>query len=277
LGTASQQFASEPVWGYLLSYFWQTLPWLPFSFLALRESFHHARRLRNSGDRLLWVWASVPAVLVSLASTRNAHYLIYALPPWSIWAALGLARIKRFLQSYTGAPCWTKHIPVFLIALAGVSYAITFRWITPRFDYRGAEWQFYQQISRVTDPAEPLILVYDWPDWDRYPYHTPFGPMPHDLPVRLFYLRRPTSWCLKAASLTVCRPTVPFLVLTREHDRSNLAHLGYVDLVARGPQTRADRAYVLYRITPDVRVPSDSNHLSAGSYDVISSVGPGGF
>ena len=32
----------------------------------------------------------------------------------------------------------------------------------------------------------PLVLLYD--DWDRNPYESPFGPIPHDLAVRLFYL-----------------------------------------------------------------------------------------
>ena len=41
---------------------------------------------------------------------------------------------------------------------------------------------------RRARPGEPLALLYD--DWDRAPYPTPFGPVPHDLAVRLHLAER---------------------------------------------------------------------------------------
>ena len=35
----------------------------------------------GAGDRLLWAWAVGPIALLSLATVKNAHYIIHALPP----------------------------------------------------------------------------------------------------------------------------------------------------------------------------------------------------
>ena len=49
------------------------------------------------GDRLLWIWALVPLAMLTLVPVKNAHYAISAQVPWSIWAALALARLgERF-------------------------------------------------------------------------------------------------------------------------------------------------------------------------------------
>ena len=46
-------------------------------------------------------------------------------------------------------------------------------------------------------PADmALALLYD--DWDRNPYESPFGRIPHDLAVRLFYLGRSACWHIGA-------------------------------------------------------------------------------
>ena len=87
-------------------------------------------------------------------------------------------------------------------------------------------------------------MLYDWPDWDRFPYPTPFGPMPHDLPVRLFYLGRPASWRLKSDPM----PCGSFAVIARKTDVEALGKLGRVEVVVEGPTTRWDRAYGLYRV-----------------------------
>ena len=87
LGGPSRSFASEPWTEYLLAPFWQTLPWTPLAIVGGWQSFKAAHRDRLGPDRLLLAWAVVPAALVSLASVRNAHYLLPALAPWSVWAA----------------------------------------------------------------------------------------------------------------------------------------------------------------------------------------------
>ncbi|WP_193378476.1 hypothetical protein, partial [Singulisphaera acidiphila] len=55
-------------------------------------------------DRLLWAWAVAPVVLLSMATVKNGHYAIYALPPWSVWTALSLARLGSRLRARGWAP-----------------------------------------------------------------------------------------------------------------------------------------------------------------------------
>ena len=98
-------FAGESWSEYGLNILAEALPWTPVAVVGMWQSLGRARHGRRdethreasngprttqiAGDRLLCAWAIVPLGLVSLASARNAHYAIYALIPWSIWAALG--------------------------------------------------------------------------------------------------------------------------------------------------------------------------------------------
>jgi 4-amino-4-deoxy-L-arabinose transferase-like glycosyltransferase len=244
LASRSSHFAGEPPVGYLLSPLLQTLPWTPLALAGAWRSWGRAARERYGPDRPLWVWAIVPAVLVSLASVRNAHYLIYALPPWSVWAALGLVQWERRRPGVSALGRWA-------FVLGGVGCAVGFAWLGPRFDHRGAEWAWYSGVSRRLDPGEPLVLLHD--DWDRLPYPTPNGPVPHDLAVRLFYLDRPgVTW--HRGPETLVAPADSFAVIARERDLPALGRLGRVEELARSPAIRWDRAYSLYRIR---RVPRE--------------------
>jgi 4-amino-4-deoxy-L-arabinose transferase-like glycosyltransferase len=241
LGTRSAHFASELWWEYALSPLVQTLPWTPLALAGMRT-------LRR--DRLLISWAIAPAVLVSLASVRNAHYLIYALPPWSMAAAVGLGRLAEWLRDrgWQASEIRTAAAGGFLVL--GLACALGFTLLGPPFDRRGVEWSFYASVGRRLAPEEPLVILYD--DLDRNPYPSPFGPMPHDLPVRLFYLDRPASWRPSPEALAEHHPPCPFAVLARARDLPALARLGHVERLAPGPPVRRDRTYVLYRIRPRV-------------------------
>ena len=251
LSVRSGQFAGELWWDYGLSYFWQTLPWTPLALIGLRQSWSCAVRQRLSLDRLLWAWATVPAILVSLASVRNAHYLIYALPPWSIWSALGVMQLGARLRGYGYSAVGLRTVAIAAFGSLSLLWALSFLFLVARFDRRSPEWAFYQRASRQLVPNEPLTLIYDWPDWDRFPYATPFGPMPHDLAVRLFYLDRRATWCVGVGPLVSKPSAVPFAVIARVPDAVALRALGCVETIACGPTTRRDRTYVLYRVVPE--------------------------
>jgi 4-amino-4-deoxy-L-arabinose transferase-like glycosyltransferase len=240
-------FASEPLGQYLLAPLWQMLPWTPLAIAGAWRSWRRARVERFGPDRLLAAWAVAPAVLVSLASVRNAHYLIYALPPLSIWTALALARIGERLARRGWDGSRRRRAAFALFAVIGLAYAFGACWLVPRFDRRGGEWGWYAEASRRLEPGEPLVLLYD--DWDRDPYPTPFGPFPHDLAVRLFYLDRPgVTWHRGPESLRP--PAGRFAVIARQRDLPALRRLGEVEEIARGPAGRKDRAYLLFRVTP---------------------------
>ncbi len=250
LGGTSRHFAGESWLEYGLSPFWQTLPWMPLALGGAWRSWRRARGEPRGGDRLLWAWAVAPAVLVSLASVRNAHYLIHALPPWSIWGALALVRLGERLRGRGWSPGRLRRTTAGVFAVLGLSYALGFALLGPRFDRRGVEWAWYASASRSLEDDEPLALLYD--DWDRDPYATPFGALPHDLAVRLFYLDRPACWRDGVAALRARPPGPgPFAVIGRPRDLPALRRLGRVETLAHGPRVREDRTYLLLRITPD--------------------------
>lgn len=277
-------FASEPWREYVIGLLSQALPWTP---LALAGAWHSLSRLflhgKGSkytvrpgipaiilaGDRLLWVWAVIPVGLLALAPVKNAHYVISAQVPWSIWAALALARLggQLGLRGYRqNTLVRVGHIGFVGLALA---YGLGLWLIGPWFDRRGVEWAFYEAAGRQIPASMPLSLLYD--DWDRNPYQSPFGLVPHDLAVRLFYLGRSVCWHNGVDSLmahdsvkstflrseaglaaTQCHsvfPRVLLAVIGRDRDLPALEELGHVQILARGPSIRSDRTYFLFRIT----------------------------
>jgi 4-amino-4-deoxy-L-arabinose transferase-like glycosyltransferase len=250
-------FTGGPWWSYGPDLLWQTLPWTFLALAAAPRSLARAVRERGLGDRLLWAWAVAPVALLNLATVKNAHYAIHALPPWSIWSALGMARLAVRLRA-RGWPVARLRRAVWLgFGSLGLACALGFTLLGPQLDRRGVEWAFYEMAGRTLKPNEPLVLLYD--DWDRTPYVTPFGPVPHDLAVRLFYLDRPTSWRESPQALAEAPPArgqSPFAVIGRDRDLPTLRRLGAVETVLRGPQLRAhashvdDRSFVLFRINP---------------------------
>jgi hypothetical protein len=130
--------------------------------------------------------------------------------------------------------------------MLALSYGLGFWLVSPQLNRRGFEWAFYEAIGRGLPSGMPLILLYD--DWDRNPYESPFGPVPHDLAVRLFYLGRPVSWS-PGLDLAAVGDQSAFAVIARDRDVPMLARLGRVEVVARGPNLRRDRVYAVFRVT----------------------------
>jgi hypothetical protein len=188
-----------------------------------------------------------------MASVRNAHYAIHALPPWSIWAGLGLTRLAQRWRA-RGWPASRVRVAAWgAFAALGLAYALGFACLGPRLDRRGVEWAFYESAARRLQPGEPVALLYHVPQWDREPYETPFGSFPHDYAVRLFYLNHPAQCRFGIDQLTrepVAAGGAGFAVIGREGDVPALGCLGRVETLARGPGDRTDRTYRLFRVIP---------------------------
>ena len=112
------EFAGERWWEYTPGLLIQAMPWTPLAIIGAWQSLRRAVSWSASGsdggsssapvtrhpspatlpaaviagDRLLWAWSAAPMALLAMATVKNAHYAIAAQVPWSIWAALGLAR-----------------------------------------------------------------------------------------------------------------------------------------------------------------------------------------
>ena len=170
----------------------------------------------------------------------------------AVWAALGLMRVGARLEFRRGWPARRVRLGAAALFLAlGLGSGLGHRTLGPRFDRRGSEWAWCGAIGRSLDPALPLVVLYE--DWDRKPYPTPFGPMPHDWAVRLFYLERPASWRQGVDDL-LARPlgplAAPYALLARERDLPALARVGRVEPLNKGPADRFDREFTLFRVTP---------------------------
>jgi hypothetical protein len=277
-------FAGEPWWEYIPGLLAQALPWTPLALIGARHSLVRAlvgnKRVNDGvgaeasprivdGDRLLWVWAVVPLGMLALAPVKNAHYAISTQVPWSIWAALALARFGVWLR-YRGFTyiALTRGVYVGFTALA-LAYGLGLWLLGPWFDRRGVEWAFYEAAGRCIPADMTLALLYD--DWDRNPYESPFGRIPHDLAVRLFYLQRSACWHTEPGSVLAHEQAVggsspiaccflrdesvtdgqgkSIAVIGRDRDVPVLTQLGEVEVMARGPSLRRDRTYTLFRVT----------------------------
>jgi 4-amino-4-deoxy-L-arabinose transferase-like glycosyltransferase len=280
-------FASEPWWEYVPALLGQALPWTPLALVGAWHSLGRALLHACSGDlggrggipvpaavvagdRLLWAWAAAPLGLLALATVKNAHYVISAQVPWSIWAALAFSRVGARLQ--LRAREWHTVLLAMRLGFTALAivYGLAFWLLGPWLDRRGVEWAFYESAGHRFSPQMSLVLLYD--DWDRNPYPSPFGPIPHDLAVRLFYLGRAACWHVGAESVVAkehttgqCSqgiqrpgtdvfshspPESAFAVIGRVRDRPALEQMGHVEVIAHGPRLRRDRTYDLFVITP---------------------------
>jgi hypothetical protein len=161
-----------------------------------------------------------------------------------------LARIGGRFEARGWSPYRVRRAGVVGLSIVAAAYGLGFGLFGPRFDRRGKEWAFYEQVAAVADQDEPLLLLYD--DWDRDPYPTPFGPIPHDLAVRLYYLDRPAIWHRLGEPVPPEAGPAPesLAVVARDRDVPALAELGEVQTLARGPVFRWDRAFSLFRVVP---------------------------
>ena len=236
-------FAGEKPGEYLVNLLVQGLPWTPLAILGAWRSF----RRREAGDKLLRAWSALPMAMVSIPGGRNAHYAIYPMIAWSIWGAIALDRLGDRLVAMGRPPARVRRLALATFVLLATAYGVGFGLIAPRLERRGAEPTFYEQVGRLVPADEPIVLLYD--DWDREPYPTPFGPIPHDLAVRLYYMDRRASWTINEAP-----PALPaagsVAVLARDRDRPALEQTGVVEVLARGPDARWDRAFTLFRVRP---------------------------
>ncbi len=96
---------AKPFWYYASTAPWQVLPWTPLALVACAGSWRRAWREQRPAERFLALWFALPFAALSVVAGKHPQYLIYALPPWSFWAAEGLLRARAWL-SRGCVPMW---------------------------------------------------------------------------------------------------------------------------------------------------------------------------
>ena len=251
LADEPKTFTGQTWLDYIVAILGFLLPWTPLVFTGAARSLPRMAS-RWTPERFLGVWAAAPFALLSLATVKHAHYAIYALPPCSVWAAFGVLGLGGRLQNRGFAPWQVRRFALGGFVGLGLAFGLGFAVLGPWFDRRGVEWAFYETIAPKIRPSEPVVLMYHVPDWDRFPYQTPFGDFPHDLAVRLFYLKRPAECRYGVEQLQPeIQAKTSFAVIGREADLEGLRQIGKVETLAESPKLRFDREYRLYRVTPN--------------------------
>ena len=253
LSATPEQFAGQGLWAYSWSLLAALLPWTPLVLPGAWRSIPRAlaRGGRGGGDRFLWAWAVGPMALLSLATVRNAHYAIHALPPFSVWAAPE----PDPTGGPTPRPGGGRRRRVGYSPLGPVSEPSG--WPTPSASpgsdpgstAAGKNGPFMSRPPAGSRRGSP----------SRSSTRAGLGPLPVRDPVRALPARlggpallpRPPEPCVfQADDLKPAAGAPAFAVIGRESDREALARLGTVETLDRGLAARADRAYVLYRVTP---------------------------
>jgi 4-amino-4-deoxy-L-arabinose transferase-like glycosyltransferase len=93
VGRFNQGYMREPAWYYLAQLPWVLFPWTAAAFVGLWLTRHRALREGRTPERFLWCWALLPLAVLSVFQGKHHHYLLHALVPWAILAALGTVRL----------------------------------------------------------------------------------------------------------------------------------------------------------------------------------------
>jgi len=158
----TQRHAGRPFWYYLPILLVGAWPWVPF---VMRR----VRRPVSDGERLLWCWFVADVVVLSLATSKLATYVLPALPAVAALAAVALTRQsttdqdarRRYVLARVAAGL-TAILP--LVALLGLP--VLARWpVPPVSSIVGAStplavfWLTRRRPGRVASGPAQLLLV----------------------------------------------------------------------------------------------------------------------
>lgn len=152
VGRALGAMNSEPFWFYVPAMVWMTLPWTPWAVAALPASWKQAwgsfplgrlaaslptfRRCTQTGaaaaddanvgnarERFLWIWLLTDLGIVTASADKHEHYLLAALPVFSLFAGQRLAVLAK--QTRPNAQSPDKFVAVLCTLVAVVVATVT--------------------------------------------------------------------------------------------------------------------------------------------------------
>jgi hypothetical protein len=114
MGRFNQGYMREPAWYYLAQLPWVLFPWTVPAFVGLWLTRGGALRQGRTPERFLWCWALLPIAVLSAFQGKHHHYLLHALVPWAILAALGTVRLLEQFATVS----WLRTPGPILLAVA---------------------------------------------------------------------------------------------------------------------------------------------------------------
>lgn len=145
---------NQPLWYYPVNLLWMLAPWtlvLPF---GLAATWPAVKSERNSPARFLWAWAFLVPAVFSIPGGKHHHYLLHALTPWAILAAVGAERCRAWLATW---PRWLVH-PMTGLFTVGVPISLALAVLQARQILPGPPELFYGLVAAV-----PLLaMVITW-------------------------------------------------------------------------------------------------------------------
>lgn len=113
-------YSRAPFWLYGQTLLWALLPWTLPAVMGMFETGKKAYREPASAERLLWCWAVIPILFLSIPSHKHHHYLVPCLAPWGIFAAIGARTLWLSVPQW---PIWLRQ-PALSALVFGLPAAI---------------------------------------------------------------------------------------------------------------------------------------------------------
>lgn len=145
---------NQPIWYYPVNLPWMLAPWtfvIPFGLAATWQA---VKSQRNSPARFLWAWALLIPIIFSIPGGKHHHYLLHALTPWAVLAALGVDRCRAWLAAW---PRWLVH-PVTGVMTVGVPVMIALFLIQSRYPIPGPPGFFVSLMATI--PVLAFLLTW---------------------------------------------------------------------------------------------------------------------
>lgn len=133
LGRVSGDYTdiNEPCWYYAARLPEILAPWflvIPFGlWLTAKKAFTEA----TSPERFLWCWALGVPLVLSIPGGKHHHYLLHAVAPWGVLAALALVWAREKVLAW---PAWTKN-PFGAIPVLGIPGTIALALVADKVDW----------------------------------------------------------------------------------------------------------------------------------------------
>jgi 4-amino-4-deoxy-L-arabinose transferase-like glycosyltransferase len=149
---------TRSVFYYAVNLPWMLMPWTLCAFVGARLTMPGRRHdpEANRGRWFLLLWAVLPPLLLSVPRHKHHHYLLHALAPWSVFAAVGALRLWEWFRQ---APRWLSH-PLTGFVLVGIPGAVVL-WIL-RGRLPGGAWVVPALAVCWLSCATVLWMAFSW-------------------------------------------------------------------------------------------------------------------